>query len=69
MAEVGTGRSGRFPNAIALTTEEALDLLAAAEEAAAALGRSGRDALALDLTNATSALIAGLFRDFPTIPE
>lgn len=69
VAEIETGRRSRFPAAVVLSTEEALDLLAAAEEAAAALGRTGRDDLALDLTNATSALIAGLFRDFPTVTE
>ena len=69
MADMETGRSGRFPAAIVLTTDEALDLLAAAEEGSAALERAGRGAHALDLTNATTALIAALFRDFPTVSE
>lgn len=69
VADLGTGRSGRFPATIALTAEEALDLLAAAEEAATALDRTGPSAISLELTNATTALIAALFRDFPTVSE
>lgn len=68
-AEIETGRAGRFPAAVVLDTEEALDLLASAEEAAAALDRSGHRDISLELTSATSALIAALFRDFPTLPE
>ena len=64
-----SGRSGRFPAAVVLSTDEAVDLLASAEEAVAALERSGHKALSLELTNATSALIAALFRDFPTVSE
>ena len=65
VADIGTDRSGRVPAAIVLSTEEALDLLAAAEEAVAALDHGAPKAIAVELTNATSALIAALFRDFP----
>ena len=69
MADIETGRLGRFPAEVVLSTEQALDLLAAAEEGAALLARAGHGGLSLQLTDATSALIATLFRDFPTVSE
>ena len=69
VADIETGRAGRFPAAIVLSTDEALDLLTSAEEAVGALDRSGHGEISLELTNATSALIAALFRDFPTVAE
>ena len=69
MADLEAGRSGRFPAAIVLSTDQALDLLAAAEEAITALQNAGHGALGRDLTDATTALIASLFRDFPAASE